>query len=593
LTPTRVKVTFTAKLPTFIVALPLPLLFSIWSFGVEISSEQIKIRDLLDLRKNSMLTVNPEYQRAAVWKPAQEKKLVDSVMRRYPLPLFYFHHKVRSVAGLVSQTLEVIDGQQRINALYNFSEGAFRLFDPVKDDKAARFPNFIKEAPCPWAHCDFPSLPADLRKQFLDTEVFIVKIKTDVEDEARDLFIRLQAGLPLNAQEKRDAWPGGFTELVLRLGGKQEIVRYPGHEFFRNVVKRSPRDRGEVRQLCAQICMLFFERAAHGNWIDIGTQEIDDYYYRHLDFHVDAPATDRLKRVLDIAVRLFADMTSPKLKAYEAIHLVLLIDGLLDEYSKSWQDNFLDAYDHFKANMASAKKQQAGEYWSEFGAWTQTSSASARTIQRRHAFFVAKMLLRLQPVLLDPNRIYGELEREIVYYRDAKKCAVCDDTIRWPDLEIHHVEEHQAGGATSLENAAPVHKDCHPKGHNARLFRERWLLRKNNPTTEHTADVTVEDDLEGTDLSNSPSKRRSRFGTLPPDGTKCRLVYAGAEFEGSVIDRLILVDGISGGHPSFSAASKAVTNTSRNGWMDWFICLPGTHNWVLADDWRKSLGSLP
>jgi hypothetical protein len=29
---------------------------------------------------------------------------------------------------------------------------------------------------------------------------------------------------------------------------------------------------------------------------------------------------------------------------------------------------------------------------------------------------------------------------------------------------VHHVIEHSAGGATTLENGALVHKACHPKG---------------------------------------------------------------------------------------------------------------------------------
>src|SRR5687767_3580040 len=105
-----------------------------------------------------MLIVNPEYQRAAVWTETQQKRLIDSVMRGYPLPLIYLHHRVREVAGLRNEGLEIIDGQQRINALHKFGENALKLFDPVKDDKTARFPNFLKSQTCAWARCDYLSL---------------------------------------------------------------------------------------------------------------------------------------------------------------------------------------------------------------------------------------------------------------------------------------------------------------------------------------------------------------------------------------------------------------------------------------------------
>jgi hypothetical protein len=537
------------------------------------------VRDLLELRKNSMLKVNAEYQRAAVWSESQQKRLIDSVLRCYPLPLFYFHHKVRNVAGMHSEGLEIIDGQQRITALYQFAESGFKLFDPIKDDKTARFPKFIKESPCRWARCDFLSLGSDLKTRFLDTTVFVVKVSTQVEDEARDLFIRLQAGLPLNAQEKRDAWPGGFTELVLKLGGKQEIARYPGHDFFRQLVRTSSRDRGAARQLCAQICMLFFERAAQGNWIDIGTQDVDDYYYRNLGFDITSSNVTRLNRVLDLAVSLFQGQGTPRLRAYEAIHVVLLLDGLVDDYTPSWEANFMRAYDAFKLRVAQAKKEQSDEYWTEFGAWTQTQSAGARTIQRRHAFFLKEMCRGLSPVLLDPTRLFGEIEREIVYFQNDKRCAVCNELILWPDLEIHHVEEYQAGGRTRIENAAPVHKDHHPKGLEAARFKAQWLSRKVKPTVSPVHEE-----------SNGISGKQSRSGSrLPPEGTRCRFTYGSREYRGTVADGRIEIDEIAGKtFGSFSAASGEVTNTSRNGWLDWEILLPGNDDWLLADTWRAT-----
>ena len=62
----------------------------------------------------------------------------------------------------------------------------------------------------------FEELPASLQEQMLSVKLASVLIETDVPNEARDLFIRLQAGMPLNSQEKRDAWPGNFTEAAFR-----------------------------------------------------------------------------------------------------------------------------------------------------------------------------------------------------------------------------------------------------------------------------------------------------------------------------------------------------------------------------------------
>jgi len=111
--------------------------------------EVMKIKDLLDLKKNQMLKVNSEYQRGSVWTKTQQKKLIDSVLRGYPLPMIYLHYKEHKIAGMKSQSFEIIDGQQRINALYDFFQGAYKLFDTIKDDDIAHFPQFIKDNPCP------------------------------------------------------------------------------------------------------------------------------------------------------------------------------------------------------------------------------------------------------------------------------------------------------------------------------------------------------------------------------------------------------------------------------------------------------------
>ena len=57
----------------------------------------------------------------------QKKKLIDSVFRGYPIPLIYFHHIRQSAGKLVAERFEIIDGQQRINALAEYCDGAFKL----------------------------------------------------------------------------------------------------------------------------------------------------------------------------------------------------------------------------------------------------------------------------------------------------------------------------------------------------------------------------------------------------------------------------------------------------------------------------------
>lgn len=73
---------------------------------------------------------------------------------------------------------------------------------------------------------------------------------------------------------------------------------------------------------------------------------------------------------------------------------------------------------------------------------------------------------------------------------------------------------------------------------------------------------------------------------FPEDGTRCEFTYGGAIYKGRIVAGAIALDGISGQFGSFSAASKHITKTSRNGWNDWYLYLPDGQS-MLADDWRR------
>src|SRR5438034_9054482 len=86
----------------------------------------------------------------------------------------------------------------------------------------------------------------------------------------------------------------------------------------------------------------------------------------------------------------------------------------------------------------------------------------------------------IKPELKDPVRIFGQLEREIIYLRDRKQCQRpgCGAEVIWADGEIHHVEQHAAGGPTTLANGALVHKHCHPKSQkDVAAFAESWRAK--------------------------------------------------------------------------------------------------------------------
>lgn len=77
---------------------------------------------------------------------------------------------------------------------------------------------------------------------------------------------------------------------------------------------------------------------------------------------------------------------------------------------------------------------------------------------------------------------------------------------------------------------------------------------------------------------------------LPPIGTECAFSYAAKPWSGRIVDGGMQIDGFDNIAPTFTAASRMVTGTSRNGWLDWRLRLPGSSSDILADEWRRERG---
>ena len=447
------------------------------------SQDQKPIKDLVDLFKSGMMIANPEYQRGVVWNEAQQKMLIDSLFRGFTLPLIYLHEKKEEIAGFIREGLEIIDGQQRLTAIHRFVEGSFRLFDPRTENDKAKFPRFLLDQPCPWGGKFFRDLSPEFQNRLLTTKLLLAMIQSDDTNEVRDLFVRLQAGSALNAQERRDAMPGGMNDFVLRLGGKPDMLRYPGHDFFREVMGARPRsDRGKTRQLAAQITsLLLAQRSAVGAILpDINAAAIDHLYYENLDFEPDGAEGRRIWETFDILHTLLRDGMRPRLKGHDAIHAALLVDRLRDDFSPAWKEEFASSLETFLLNLKGASRVDESDpkyrYWSQYGTWTRANSDRGENISLRHSFYLSEMLAAMPATTpKDPLRQFSGETRELVYLQQRMECAVCGSRVRWEDAEIHHVKEHQQGGRTSLRNAALVHKECHPKSAKAVAeFAETW-----------------------------------------------------------------------------------------------------------------------
>ena len=545
------------------------------------------LKDLCDYSKKQAIKVNHEYQRGLAWSNYQKQMFIDSLLRGYSAPAFYFHVKKTELPnGHINQDIEIIDGQQRVNAITAFFDNGFSLLDP-QSEKGLRFPNFVKDKPCPWSGKRFSELTKDLQEQLHKEEIVVYMVNTENDAEVRDLFIRLQAGVPLTAQDKRDAWPGEFTEFVLTAGGKEGVDKWYGWDFFKLLKQQKS---GNRRILVAQAYMLFSKVREEKRFCDIKSKNIDEFYHQNVDFDSDSQDAKHFEKICKKLHEEFIGHTP--LVGHHILRLILFMDNLLQNYPNGWRGKLAQALRVFKERCDEANKANKNgnyeyeyyPYYSRYFQWTSSSSDTAPNIQRRHSFFIKEMVEILQLEPKDTNRAFTELEREAIFYRDERKCQYCkmdkelndapreDHIIEWQNAEIHHVVLHAEGGKTEISNGALMHCDCHPKKDAiVEVFRDWWGV-KNHIALEK----------EG-----SPRKRQSKHGEMPPNGTEMFMKYNNKRYEAEVREGAIILKHDNTSHSSLSGAAVHITNNSVNGWKYWYLKLPGSEGWILADEWRK------
>lgn len=83
------------------------------------SPRGMTIMEAYELYRTNKLYINRRYQRKLVWSQQEKKNLIESILLAYPVPLI--------LLAVSSKGYEVIDGMQRLNAIFGFIEQHFSV----------------------------------------------------------------------------------------------------------------------------------------------------------------------------------------------------------------------------------------------------------------------------------------------------------------------------------------------------------------------------------------------------------------------------------------------------------------------------------
>ncbi|KAF9567353.1 hypothetical protein CPC08DRAFT_703258 [Agrocybe pediades] len=155
------------------------------------------------------IDINPPYQREVVWPETKQICLIDSIFRNFMIPPVIFAVTNDEEDG--SEVRTCLDGKQRLTSIQKFFDGQI----PHRDSR-----NNKKYWYTASQTASKTELPMHYKKLFREKKVTVVEYHGLKAGTEREIFQRVQLGMPLTAAEKLQAisspWAQWITQLEAR-----------------------------------------------------------------------------------------------------------------------------------------------------------------------------------------------------------------------------------------------------------------------------------------------------------------------------------------------------------------------------------------
>lgn len=87
---------------------------------IKVHSKQFSVKLIAEMIDNGDIDFTPDFQRNFVWDSLQKSRLIESILLRIPLPMFYFSEDEEG-------RITVVDGLQRLTTIKEFMDNKFPL----------------------------------------------------------------------------------------------------------------------------------------------------------------------------------------------------------------------------------------------------------------------------------------------------------------------------------------------------------------------------------------------------------------------------------------------------------------------------------
>jgi Protein of unknown function DUF262 len=277
-----------------------------WRVSKKISVTPKDVALLYQLHRENQLTLASEFQRDNVWPPIAKAYLIDTILANRPIPPLFFQRTVSAQTGRT--VYSVVDGQQRLRAIFEFLENRFHL-------SASKNSSYFRKK--------FNDLTDDQKREVLNYDLTIEELSGYTDSDIVDMFDRMNRYVVrLSRQELRHAKEkGAFRDFVENLA---KLNFWADEGVFSDTQRR----RMRVQEFVAELTILLVE----------GPQDkkkaIDLYYGEYRESFPNASfAESPLKLYLQWIKATFPDLRTHRFR--KPVDLYGLIGALDDVSAKS------------------------------------------------------------------------------------------------------------------------------------------------------------------------------------------------------------------------------------------------------------------
>lgn len=203
------------------------------------NSKPRSVAQIASAVKKGTVTFDSYLQRkAGQWSKLQKSKLIDSILRGYPIPPVY-------AIVITSQKESVIDGCQRLTSICEFMDGGFSLSRELPPVEINDSEEEIKGK-------KFDDLPDSLKDVIKNTDITIVTLSNYKPDELVDIFDRLNGGTPLSPAQK--------FKVYMNFDFAGNISRIASNEIYSAALSETQIKRDANQEVVVQSLMLLTDK---------------------------------------------------------------------------------------------------------------------------------------------------------------------------------------------------------------------------------------------------------------------------------------------------------------------------------------------